>query len=85
MVHDLKFKFLDLTNIYFLFLSHKGGLGACVSKVDVLASTPEELMYLQGTRTTMIQFERLGLLTHFIRRANHYLKTHRERYLYGVL
>lgn len=25
-----------------------GGLGACVSKVDILASTPEELMYLQG-------------------------------------
>ncbi len=28
-----------------------GGLGACVSKVDILANTPEELMYLQGLCT----------------------------------
>lgn len=27
-----------------------GGLGACVSKADVLATTPEELMYLQGKK-----------------------------------
>lgn len=27
-----------------------GGLGSCVSKADVLANTPEDLMYLSGTR-----------------------------------
>ncbi|KAI9361569.1 hypothetical protein BD770DRAFT_317493, partial [Pilaira anomala] len=33
----------------------KGGLGACVSKADVLATTPEELMYLQGERITVLK------------------------------
>ncbi|OBZ85755.1 TBC1 domain family member 10A [Choanephora cucurbitarum] len=28
--------------------AERGGLGACVSKADVLANSPEELMYLQG-------------------------------------
>lgn len=35
----------------FLF---QGGLGACVSKADVLATTPEELMYLQGKRRKVV-------------------------------
>ena len=33
-----------------VFFKKKGGLGACVSKADVLATTPEELMYLQGRK-----------------------------------
>lgn len=28
-----------------------GGLGACVSKADVLAETGEDLMYLSGSKT----------------------------------
>ncbi|KAG1462152.1 hypothetical protein G6F56_005577 [Rhizopus delemar] len=35
--------------------AERGGLGACVSKVDILASTPEELMYLQGERITILK------------------------------
>jgi hypothetical protein len=31
-----------------VFKHRIGGLGACVSKVDVLANTPDDLMYLQG-------------------------------------
>ncbi|CAO3638487.1 unnamed protein product [Mucor hiemalis] len=35
--------------------AENGGLGACVSKADVLATTPEELMYLQGERIIVLK------------------------------
>ncbi|CAO0795742.1 unnamed protein product [Mucor circinelloides] len=35
--------------------AEKGGLGACVSKADVLATTPQELMYLQGERIIVLK------------------------------
>jgi hypothetical protein len=31
-----------------IFICIQGGLGACVSKQDVLAETKDDLMYLQG-------------------------------------
>ncbi|KAI8369716.1 rab-GTPase-TBC domain-containing protein [Blakeslea trispora] len=35
--------------------AERGGLGACVSKADVLANSPEELMYLQGERIIVLK------------------------------
>ncbi|KAI8079714.1 rab-GTPase-TBC domain-containing protein [Gilbertella persicaria] len=35
--------------------AERGGLGACVSKADVLATSSEELMYLQGERIIVLK------------------------------
>ncbi|KAI7863462.1 rab-GTPase-TBC domain-containing protein [Spinellus fusiger] len=35
--------------------AEQGGLGACVSKEDVLAETPEDLMYLSGERIIVLK------------------------------
>ncbi|KAL1928923.1 hypothetical protein VTP01DRAFT_1982 [Rhizomucor pusillus] len=35
--------------------AEKGGLGSCVSKADVLATTPEDLMYLSGERIVVLK------------------------------
>ncbi|KAI9493461.1 rab-GTPase-TBC domain-containing protein [Zychaea mexicana] len=35
--------------------AEQGGLGACVSKADVLADTPDDLMYLSGERIVVLK------------------------------
>ncbi|ORX48851.1 RabGAP/TBC [Hesseltinella vesiculosa] len=51
-------KDIDLDNLSLPELkefAEKGGLGACVSKTDVIAETSDDLMYLSGERITVLR------------------------------